>query len=144
MLQRKMFAAFFVAFCSPRLICLDGGAAEHTAPMAPKQKPVSQAGHITEHGNGFRARIKINGTYTNGRTHPTRELAQADLNAARAGATSHGDVAVALKKHLSSSSMVPSAAVLPEHAPEHAAGAGATAHEDVAAALTKEPSSSSF
>ena len=111
--------------------------------MAPKRKPVSEAGHVGENGNGFRARIKINGTWTNGRTYPTRELAQANLNAARAGATSHGDVAVALKKHLSSSSLVPSAAVLPEHAPEHPAGAGAAAHEDIAATLTKEPSSSS-
>ena len=71
--------------------------------MAPKLKPVSEAGHVAEHGNGFRARIKINGNYTCGRTHPTRELAQADLNAARAGATPHGDAAAALKLQLSSS-----------------------------------------
>ena len=118
-------AQYLAALCSPRVICLDGGAAEHTAPMAPKR----MYGHITEHGNGFRARIKINGTYTNGRTHPTRELAQADLNAARAGATGlHArtrDVAATLKQQLSSSSVVRRAVVQPEPATEAQNVAGA-------------------
>ena len=99
--------------------------------MAPKRKSVSEAGIVSENGDGFRARIFMNRTYTSGPTRPTRELAHADLNAARAGATSLGDVAAVLKKQFSSSSMVPrAAAVLPEPAAEQTAVAGATADED--------------
>ena len=100
--------------------------------MAPKLKPVSEAGHVAEHGNGFRARIKINGNYTYGRTHPTRELAQANLNAARAGATSHGDVAAALTKgdvlSACTKNTGPEQRGAAEHASPVSSGAGAAEH----------------
>ena len=105
--------------------------------MAPKRKPVSEAGIGSANGDGVRARIFMNRTYTSGPTRPTRELAHADLDAARAGATSHGDVAAALLKQLSSSSMVPRAAVLPEPA----AGMAAVLAESVAASAAAVPES---
>ena len=72
--------------------------------MTHKRKSVSDVGFATVSRNGFRARIYVNKKYTSGPTRPTIELAYADLNAARTGATSYEDVA-ALLKQLSSSPM---------------------------------------
>ena len=105
--------------------------------MAPKRKSASVAGIVSEHGDGLRARIFMNRSYTSGPTRPTRELAHADLDAARAGATAHEDIAAALTKQSSSSSVVPRAAVQPEPA----AGMAAVLAESVAASAAAVPES---
>ena len=70
-----------------------------------KLKSVSEIGYVAENGKGFRARICIafeKRIYVNGPKRTTRELAYADLNAARVGATSYEDAAAALKHALAS------------------------------------------
>ena len=51
--------------------------------MAPPHKSVAELGTVAEHGNGWRARVKLDGQYRDGPQRATCAEAQADLDAAR-------------------------------------------------------------
>ena len=51
--------------------------------MAPPHKSVAELGTVSEHGNGWRARVMLDGQYRCGPQRATCAEAQADLDAAR-------------------------------------------------------------
>ena len=51
--------------------------------MAPPCKSTEQLGSVAAHGNGYRARVKVDGKRCDGPQRATRAEAQADLDRAR-------------------------------------------------------------
>ena len=52
-------------------------------PMAPKERPISELGSVVTHGNGWRARVLIDGKQIIGPQRATKKEAGADLALAR-------------------------------------------------------------
>ena len=52
-------------------------------PMAPKERPISELGSVLTHGNGWRARVQIDGKQIVGPKRATKKEAEADLALAR-------------------------------------------------------------